>query len=422
VIALVFGGLSIVLEKNVAGTDGVAWAFSPLQRFLIAGNAFWFYVWKALVPYPVYQVYYRWPIDAGKPVNAAWLYIGPAMFVAVLAALMALWKKLPRGPLAVMLLFAGALFPTLGFISFYTMLFSFVADHYQYLAIPIVLVFAVEALVWSAGKVIAWLGVSGDVAGIRQGVIGTAGAVILAAMSLYAYGVSALYRDGVLLWGYAFDHNPNSSFVCTQYSAAWLMARPVTEENISNAALLIETAIRLAPDSWRPYDAKSRLMEGLGEHEKAAIYQHEAERRMSPQELLLRDYYLSKGAQDATAGIARTPEWLKANAFEQQEKWDEAIAAYTQDVTKHPQDWDGWLKLGYCYLVGKGDPAKAVEIYRKVITEKPDYADAWLYLGYGLRAQGKEQEGIDALKNIEKYGKPEEVLRRHPEFLAPRKN
>jgi hypothetical protein len=27
---------------------------------------------------------------------------------------------------------------------------------------------------------------------------------------------------------------------------------------------------------------------------------------------------------------------------------------------------------------------------------------------------------MEALKNVEKYGKPEEVLRRHPEFLAPR--
>ena len=39
-----------------------------------------------------------------------------------------------RGPLAALLFFAGTLFPVLGFFNVYPFRYSFVADHFQYLA------------------------------------------------------------------------------------------------------------------------------------------------------------------------------------------------------------------------------------------------------------------------------------------------
>jgi len=43
-------------------------------------------------------------------------------------------KRWGRGPLAAVLLFGGTLIPALGFVNVYPMRFSFVADHFQYLA------------------------------------------------------------------------------------------------------------------------------------------------------------------------------------------------------------------------------------------------------------------------------------------------
>jgi len=74
-------------------------------------------------------MYPRWSVDA----HAAWQYAFPAAAVAVLAALVALRRR-SRGPLAAALLFLGTLFPALGFINVYPFVFSFVADHFQYLA------------------------------------------------------------------------------------------------------------------------------------------------------------------------------------------------------------------------------------------------------------------------------------------------
>jgi tetratricopeptide (TPR) repeat protein len=425
VIGLGLGILSVVLEKRVAGTEGAAWAFTPVQRVLIAGNAFWFYVEKLLVPYPVHHIYARWPIEAGKPVTEGWLWIRPVLFVGVVAALAAFRKRLPRGPLAAMLLFAGGLFPALGFISFYTMLYTFVADHYVYLAVPFVLVPAVEGLVWLVGKVQAWAAPSPEDAAtavaVRQWGLGGTAAVWLGLLAFYANVLSDKYRSNVDLWMYAYYHNKTNYFVNTQLAIALMGAKPETPENMQAAMQLVQDAKKLRPEDWRPWHAEGQLMTKLNRPEAAAVALYEAERRMSPAEMRLRDFYLTQGAAEATAGIQRTPEYRRAYEFERQDQWDEAIGAYTEAVAKHPEDWDAWLKLGWCHQIGKNDAAKAVEIYQKVVKAKPEYADAWLYLGYGLRAEGREPEAVEALKTIEKYAPPTEVLRRHPEFLAPRK-
>src|SRR5208282_687782 len=60
-----------------------------------------------------------------------YLYLGALL--AVLAGTAWLARR-TRGPLAGLLFFAGTLFPVLGFFNVYPFIFSFVADHFQYLA------------------------------------------------------------------------------------------------------------------------------------------------------------------------------------------------------------------------------------------------------------------------------------------------
>jgi tetratricopeptide (TPR) repeat protein len=404
VIALGLGALSVVLERRVAGTNGAEWAFTPLQRVVIAGNAFWFYVEKLLAPYPVYQVYQRWPIEAGKALTETWLYVRPALFVLVVAVLEAFRKRIGMGPMAAALLFAGGLFPALGFISFYTMIFTFVADHYVYLAAPFVLVPAVEAVLWGAGKLQAWAA-PGDAAGMRPWVLGGAAACWIAVLAFYANVLSDKYRSNLDLWGYSYYFNKSSFLVDTQLAMALSDAPGGDPKNLQVAMQLLQEAKRLKPDDWRPYHAEGQLLEQMHQPEAAAAAMLEAHRRNPA---------LPGGA---TTGPARTAEWLRANAAERAGQWDAAIAAYSEDVAKHPDDWDGWLRLGWCYQAGKKDVGRAVEIYRKVVKERPANADGWLYLGLGLRAMGKEAEAVEALRMIEKYEAPGEVLRRHPELL-----
>ena len=72
--------------------------------------------------------------------------------VLALVFILVFWARRVRGPLAAFLFFAGTLFPVLGFVNVYPFLFSFVADHFQYLASIGVIVPAAWVLSFSINR------------------------------------------------------------------------------------------------------------------------------------------------------------------------------------------------------------------------------------------------------------------------------
>ena len=100
-----------------------------------------------------------------------WQYLFPAAALLLLAVLWRLRRRW-RGPLAGLLFFVGTLFPVLGFCNVYPFLYSFVADHFQYLAsLGMITLFAAGVALLlgslatsaSAGRLCAEPGAVGDV-------------------------------------------------------------------------------------------------------------------------------------------------------------------------------------------------------------------------------------------------------------------
>lgn len=128
-LGLTLGSITSWLERHHVGAEGPEWDFSLLQRVGIAGRNAWFYAAKLIWPGSLNFIYPRWDLThAAPPLLAA---------AAALAVPIALWlarHRVGRGPLVAVLFFGGSLFPALGFVNLYPMRFSFVADHFQYLA------------------------------------------------------------------------------------------------------------------------------------------------------------------------------------------------------------------------------------------------------------------------------------------------
>jgi tetratricopeptide (TPR) repeat protein len=112
------------------GVEVLEFDISLVERCLIAGRAIWFYVGKLLWPDPIVFIYARWHVRA----EFWWLYAYPLGVLAVVSALWLVRGRIGRGPLVAVLIFCGTLVPALGFIDVYPMVYSFVADHFQYLA------------------------------------------------------------------------------------------------------------------------------------------------------------------------------------------------------------------------------------------------------------------------------------------------
>ena len=123
--AITYADLLFNRSRGVGGFD-----YSLIERAAIASRSFWFYVGKLFWPFDLAGIYPHWDVRAVDPV--AWAGLGAT--VVLVAALWLLRRRIGRGPLAGVLFFAVTLSPVLGFVDFNYMLFSFVADRYQYLA------------------------------------------------------------------------------------------------------------------------------------------------------------------------------------------------------------------------------------------------------------------------------------------------
>ncbi|MCP4899272.1 MAG: tetratricopeptide repeat protein, partial [bacterium] len=125
-----FGMLTVWLEVHHVGALGDEWSLTFVERTLLAGKIVCFYIWKLLWPSNLAFIYERW----NASFHSAWQLAFPAGVTAVLLTLLGLRNRLGRGPLVAVLFFIGTLFPALGFFDVYPMRYSFVADHFQYLA------------------------------------------------------------------------------------------------------------------------------------------------------------------------------------------------------------------------------------------------------------------------------------------------
>jgi protein O-mannosyl-transferase len=118
------------VERTHVGAIGPDFSFSIADRLVIASKALLFYPWKLLWPTELMFNYPRWVID-----DAAWFsYVPVVIVIAITSVAAVLYIRGWRGPSLALAFYAGTIFPALGFVNIYPMQFSFVADHFQYLA------------------------------------------------------------------------------------------------------------------------------------------------------------------------------------------------------------------------------------------------------------------------------------------------
>ena len=261
VVGLGMAAVTAWLERTQVGARGPEWESITLpQRVLIAGRAVWFYVQKNLAPLRLSFIYPRWNIAAAP--SAWWAF--PAAVVAVIAALFALRNRISRGPLVAFLIFCGVLLPALGFVSFYPMRYSFVADHFQYLAGP-----ALIALV--VAGVAALLRRVAPRATAAPYVIAGLALVVLSALTLLQ---ARVYAGPLLLWDDAIRKNPTEPMLRHNYGVDLTVlmdqlppeqAAPFVDEAIKQ----FEEAVKLNPRHERAWTMMGRALLFRGRPEDA---------------------------------------------------------------------------------------------------------------------------------------------------------
>jgi Flp pilus assembly protein TadD len=224
-VAVVFGSITLWIEKNNLGAGGKNWDFSIAERCVLAGRTFWFYLGKLAWPRPLMFMYPRWRVDARQAVAYVPL-------IAMVACILILWwqrRTWGRSGLVALAYFIVMLFPVMGFFNVYFYRYSFVCDHFQYLACmgPLALAAA---------------GISTGLGHFRNRVLLAAPAVLLLALGTLTWRQTGIYRDQETLWRDTLAKNPKSSMAYNNLGNLLLAAGKVPEA-------IAEYQLALASDS-----------------------------------------------------------------------------------------------------------------------------------------------------------------------------
>ncbi len=221
---LLFGFLAalmtIHIEHGQAGAHGHIFHFTIPQHLIIAGKDLWFYPFKLFWPWPMMEVYPRWHLHH----VALWQWIFPLSAFAVPLILLALSGKIGRGPFVGVAVYGLLISPLLGFIAFYTEIYTFVADHYQYLACIGIIILVTQTAAWILDQAAepshdapADSSAPGDHAAQAQpGMVGhsssrlaiAVSALVLLILGSITWAQSEVYTPPLRVWTHDLKYNP----------------------------------------------------------------------------------------------------------------------------------------------------------------------------------------------------------------------
>ena len=196
-LLLLAAGITLADWGYYKGREVIALeAYSWVEHGLLAARVLWFYVGKLLWPTELAVIYPHWEVSVADPL--AW---AGGMAAGAVAALLWWYRgRIGRGPLAGVLFFVLTLSPTLGFVSYGYMQFSFVADRYQYLAMAGITV----PLVAGAARVL------GPLPTAARTVAQVMALLLLAVMGAITWNQAGIYRDNVTFYRHIISLNPQA--------------------------------------------------------------------------------------------------------------------------------------------------------------------------------------------------------------------
>ena len=348
-LSAISGLVTAHFERELIGALGADFDLSLVQRCLLAGRAFWFYLGKLAWPRELIFIYPRWTLDA----SGFWPWLFPLGGLALLAGLI-WWRRRSRGPLAAGLLFGGTLFPVLGFVNVFPFLFSYVADHFQYLAS--LSVFALAAA-----------GIQMVLPGIPVMFRYTAVGSLLAALGGLTWVQCGMYRNPVTLYEATLRGNP-ACWMAHNNLATVLTLAGRFEEAVPH----LESAIKLNPGMAQAYGNLGDNLTRLGRAAEAIPHLEKA-LRLQPA------YAVAHGHL--------------GNAFLELGRFDEAMAHYQRAIQLNPKYANAECNFGLA-LAQAGRTTEAIPHFARAVQIDPAYADAERNWAIGLMLTNRFPEAV----------------------------
>jgi len=391
-VAVASGALTSWVERKLIGAEGVAFDLSPWDRLLLAGRVVWFYAGKIVWPFDMAFFYPRWDVA-----HDARGWIGYLVAAAAVTGLLWVIRGRSRGLLAGWLFFVGSLFPALGFFNVYPFVFSYVADHFQYL--PSIGIIA-------TGSAAFTLLLSRAGRGVRQ-----AGWILAAtcvgALALLSHRQSRLYLDDETLFRATLARSPESWMA--HHILGFNLA--MSGQHPDEAAAEYREALRINPDYPDAHIGLGIELARIPGKENEAIRHYERALQLKPQAAdahndmgLLLSRLPGRGAEALAQyeealrlkpGLAEAHVNLANLLLRLPGRTEEALSHYEEALRLQPS----WAETHEAYASAlaaqPGREAGAMAQFEAALSLRPDYAEAHAGLGSLLEAiPGRETDAI----------------------------
>ncbi|MCX6952608.1 MAG: tetratricopeptide repeat protein [Verrucomicrobia bacterium] len=334
-----------------SGAIGAAWSQSWGERIIISGRAIWFYLGKLLWPHPLIFIYPRWELDALVGIS----YL-PALAVVAVAGL--LWKA-RAGPVGPVFFALGAfwimLFPVLGFFSIYFFRYSFVSDHFQYLASMAPLALVAAGLTASSENLGRW----------RAALL----AWLIGGLTFLTWKEAAKYHDTETLWRATLADNPGC-WMASNNLGNLVGEAGKTEE----AVALYQAALAANPAHSAAHYNLANALDRLGRHAEALSHY--------------------------AAAVRHQPDYLDAlinyaTALRRAGRATEAMGQLRSALRFAPASLQANYNLANA-LLATDRPAEALGHYRAALRANPMFYEAHLNLGIALYQCGQWRESEES--------------------------
>jgi tetratricopeptide (TPR) repeat protein len=377
VLGIGMGLLAVWWERYHQGTSHALFPFlSPIERILVASRAVWFYLGKLIWPSDLTFIYPRWNISPAHLWDYIWLLAGIGLGVTIYF----LRPYVGRSIEVAAAFFVATLSPVLGFIMLFTFRYTFVADHYQYLACvgPIALASAAITILlgrfcdapFEPASDTATLGVSVENRTVVRGKLFLNSVIcgaFLLLLGVLTWRQAGMYNDIETLWRTTLARNPECWMAHTNLGLALLQ-----KGSIDDAIAHYRSALQMQPDSW---DAEYNLGTALLGKNLAdeAIFHCERAVAMRPDD------------PDAQVSLG--------DALVQKGRIDDAIAHYQKAMMSQPDHFLARYRLGHA-LLEKGELDSAIQQCRTALLIRPSDPDCQTTLAIALDEKGEPAEAI----------------------------
>jgi tetratricopeptide (TPR) repeat protein len=399
-------GLVTLHVEHIHGAMGDEFHMGLLERVLVSGRSFWFYLGKLFFPYPLTFIYERWKIDAG----AWWQYGYPVATLGLLGGLWLMRRRVGKGLSVAMLHFYVATSLLVLIQVLYMMLFTFVSDHWQYFGCMSVIAVA------AAGMDAAFDFVKQGRLPLKRAFYG----MLLLTLGVLTWRQCGMYADLDTLWRTTIARNPNC-FLARNNLGNIFFRDGRMDEAIEQYQKALEIWPRYAlarNNLGNAFLRSGRLDEAMEQYERAlALRPDDAETHDNLGNVLLKKGRVDEAIAHFQKALALQPDNAEfhnnfGNALLGKRKLDEAIEQYQKALALRPTSAEFHNNLGIV-LLRNGRVDEAIVHFQKVVEIQPDYAKGHEGLGMALFQKAQVDGAIVQFQ---------EVLRIRPDFAEANNN